>query len=170
MICSRSQSLSHPNASILLEQVASVVEGPELKRGDGSVNGQSGIVFTVVKQPHIDTRKLTDNAAIAFAEVEASLPADIIINSELFRLKNFIDRGVFNVAEALAIGATLVVIVLFLFLLNFRTTFHYSHRDPHVAGDDHTGLSFYRLDQRQRLSINVMTLGGNRSRDGRIGR
>ncbi len=85
--------------SILLEQVASVVEGPELKRGDGSINGQSGIVFTVVKQPHVDTRKLTDHAATAFAEVEASLPADIVINSELFRLKNFIDRGIFNVAK-----------------------------------------------------------------------
>ncbi len=93
--------------SILLEQVATVIEGPELKRGDGSINGQSGIVFTVVKQPHVDTRQLTDRIEAAFAEVEASLPPDIVINSELFRLKNFIDRGIFNVAEALVIGASL---------------------------------------------------------------
>ena len=58
--------------SVLLEQVARVVEGPELKRGDGSVNGHSGIVFTVVKQPHVDTRTLTDDVAAAFEEVEAS--------------------------------------------------------------------------------------------------
>lgn len=146
--------------SILLEQVASVVEGPELKRGDGSVNGQSGIVFTVVKQPHIDTRKLTDNAAAAFAEVEASLPADIVINSELFRLKNFIDRGVFNVAEALAIGATLVVIVLFLFLLNFRTTFITLTAIPMSLVMTTMVFRFIGWISGSELSINVMTLGG----------
>ncbi len=146
--------------SILLEQVASVVEGPELKRGDGSVNGQSGIVFTVVKQPHVDTRKLTDNAATAFAEVEASLPADIIINSELFRLKNFIDRGVFNVAEALVIGATLVVIVLFLFLLNFRTTFITLTAIPMSLVMTTLAFRFIGWISGSELSINVMTLGG----------
>jgi HME family heavy-metal exporter len=146
--------------SILLEQVASVIEGPELKRGDGSVNGKSGIVFTVVKQPHIDTRKLTDNAATAFAEVEASLPADIVINSELFRLKNFIDRGVFNVAEALAIGATLVVIVLFLFLLNFRTTFITLTAIPMSLVMTTLAFRFIGWISGNELSINVMTLGG----------
>ncbi len=146
--------------SILLEQVASVVEGPELKRGDGSVNGQNGIVFTVVKQPHVDTRNLTDNAATAFAEVEASLPADIIINSELFRLKNFIDRGVFNVAEALAIGATLVVIVLFLFLLNFRTTFITLTAIPMSLVMTTLVFRFIGWISGSELSINVMTLGG----------
>ncbi len=146
--------------SILLEQIASVVEGPELKRGDGSVNGQSGIVFTVVKQPHVDTRKLTDNATTAFAEVEASLPADIVINSELFRLKNFIDRGVFNVAEALAIGATLVVIVLFLFLLNFRTTFITLTAIPMSMVMTTLAFRFIGWISGSDLSINVMTLGG----------
>lgn len=146
--------------TILLEQVASVVEGPELKRGDGSVNGHSGIVFTVVKQPHVDTRKLTDSVAAAFAEVEASLPADIVINSELFRLKNFIDRGIFNVAEALVIGAILVVIVLFLFLLNLRTTFITLTAIPMSLVI--TALVFRVLGwlSGSELSINVMTLGG----------
>lgn len=146
--------------SVLLEQVASVVEGPELKRGDGSVNGESGIVFTVVKQPHVDTRKLTDNAAAAFSEVEASLPADIVINSELFRLKNFIDRGIFNVAEALVIGATLVVIVLFLFLLNFRTTFITLTAIPMSLVMTTLVFRFIGWISGSELSINVMTLGG----------
>ena len=149
-----------PKRSILLEQVASVVEGPELKRGDGSVNGHSGIVFTVVKQPHVDTRKLTDRAAAAFAEVEASLPADIVINSELFRLKNFIDRGIFNVAEALVIGATLVVIVLFLFLLNFRTTFITLTAIPMSLVMTTLAFRFIGWLSGSELSINVMTLGG----------
>src|SRR5690606_30519555 len=100
-----------------------VVEGAEFKRGDGSVNGRPGVVFTMVKQPHVDTRDLTDRLEQALHEAEASLTADIVINPELFQLRNFIDRGIFNVGEALVIGATLVIIVLFLFLLNFRTTF-----------------------------------------------
>ncbi len=150
----------HQDRSVLLSQVAHVLEGPQFKRGDGSVNGRPGVVFTIVKQPHVDTRALTDRLAEALQESEASLPADIVINSELFRLKNFIDRGIFNVGEALVIGAVLVLIILFLFLLNFRTTFITLTAIPlslvittlvfriigHVTGTQ--------------LSINVMTLGG----------
>ena len=72
--------------SILLNQVAKIIEGAEFKRGDGAVNGRPGLVFSIVKQPHVDTRSLTDEIATALAEVEATLPADIVINSELFRL------------------------------------------------------------------------------------
>lgn len=146
--------------SVLLQQVATIVEGAEFKRGDGSVNGRPGVVFTVVKQPHVDTRDLTERLEEALLAAESSLPADIVINPELFQLRNFIDRGIFNVGEALVIGAFLVVIVLFLFLLNFRTTFITLTAIPlslvvttlvfrivgHLSGTE--------------LSINVMTLGG----------
>ena len=146
--------------SVLLDQVATIVEGAEFKRGDGAVNGRRGLVLTVVKQPHVDTRGLTDRVATALEEVEASLPADIVINSELFRLRNFIDRGVFNVGEALVIGAVLVIIVLFLFLLNFRTTFITLTAIPLSLVV--TTLVFrvmgYMFDTS--LTINVMTLGG----------
>ena len=146
--------------SVLLGQVATITEGPEFKRGDGAINGQPGLVFTIVKQPYVDTRKLTDDIAAALAEVEFSLPADIVINSNLFRLRNFIDRGVFNVAEALVVGALLVVIVLFLFLLNFRTTFITLTAIPLSLVI--TTLVFrligYLTDSS--LTINVMTLGG----------
>lgn len=146
--------------SVLLGQVATIVEGAEFKRGDGAVNGRPGLVFTIVKQPHVDTRSLTDSVAEALDEVEASLPADIVINSELFRLRNFIDRGVFNVGEALVIGAVLVIIVLFLFLLNFRTTFITLTAIPLSLVI--TTLVFrmigYMFDTS--LTINVMTLGG----------
>lgn len=150
----------HPKRAVLLKQVARVTEGPQFKRGDGSVNGRPGIVFTIVKQPHVDTRELTDNVAAAFAEVEASLPADVIVNSELFRLKNFIDRGIFNVGEALVIGAVLVIIVLFLFLLNFRTTFITLTAIP--LSLVLTTLIFRLIGflSGSELSINVMTLGG----------
>ncbi len=150
----------HQDRSVLLSQVAQVVEGPQFKRGDGSVNGRAGVVFTIVKQPHIDTRSLTDRLEEALKESEASLPADIVINSELFRLKNFIDRGIFNVGEALVIGAVLVLIILFLFLLNFRTTFITLTAIPLSLVI--TTLVFRIIGHLTgaQLSINVMTLGG----------
>ncbi|MDP1560273.1 MAG: efflux RND transporter permease subunit [Pirellulaceae bacterium] len=145
---------------VLLEDVAQIVEGTDVKRGDGSVNGHPGVVFTIVKQPHVDTRALTNQIAQRLREVEDSLPPDMVINSELFRLKNFIDRGVYNVGEALVIGAALVVVILFLFLLNFRTTFITLTAIPLSLVI--TTLVFRVLDAftSSELSINVMTLGG----------
>jgi CzcA family heavy metal efflux pump len=151
---------AHTVRPILLEDVAQVTEGAQFKRGDGSINGMPGTVFTIVKQPHVDTRSLTDSLAAALADVESSLPADIVINSDLFRLKNFIDRGIFNVGEALVIGAVLVLIILFLFLLNFRTTFITLTAIPLSLVI--TTLVFRILSHLSgaNLSINVMTLGG----------
>jgi HME family heavy-metal exporter len=145
---------------VLLENVARVIEAPQFKRGDGSINGSPGAVFTLAKQPHVDTRALTDQITAALREVEASLPADIVINADLFQLKNFIDRGIFNVGEALVIGAGLVIIILFLFLLNFRTTFITLTAIPLSLVI--TTLVFRLLSQLTgtQLSINVMTLGG----------
>lgn len=149
-----------PERSVLLSQVATVVEGAEFKRGDGSVNGRPGVVFTMVKQPHVDTRDLTERLEVALSEAEASLPADIVINPELFQLRNFIDRGIFNVGEALVIGAVLVIVVLFLFLLNFRTTFITLTAIPLSLVV--TTLVFRLMGwlTGTELSINVMTLGG----------
>lgn len=146
--------------AVLLGQVASVVEGAEFKRGDGSVSGRPGVVFTIVKQPHVDTRDLTERLETAFAEAEESLTADIVINSELFQLRNFIDRGIFNVGEALILGAGLVIIILFLFLLNFRTTFITLTAIPLSLVI--TTLVFRVIGwlSGTELSINVMTLGG----------
>lgn len=146
--------------TVLLSQVARVVEGPQFKRGDGSVNGRPGVVFTIVKQPHVDTRSLTDRLTAALQESEASLPADIVINSELFRLKNFIDRGIFNVGEALVIGAVLVLIILFLFLLNFRTTFITLTAIPLSLVITTLVFRILGYITGTHLSINVMTLGG----------
>lgn len=145
---------------ILLEQVARITEGAEFKRGDGSVNGRPGVVFTIVKQPHVDTRDLTDRLEAAFADSEASLPADIVINPELFQLRTFIDRGIFNVGEALIIGATLVIIILFLFLLNFRTTFITLTAIPLSLVITTFIFRLIGFVSGTELSINVMTLGG----------
>ncbi|MCI0643030.1 MAG: efflux RND transporter permease subunit [Gemmataceae bacterium] len=149
-----------PERTILLEEVARIVEGPQVKRGDGSVNGRPGVVLTIVKQPHVDTRELTDRIITALEQTEATLSADIVVNTELFRLKNFIDRGIYNVGEALVIGAVLVLIILFLFLLNFRTTFITLTAIPLSLVI--TTLTFRIIGwlTGTYLSINVMTLGG----------
>lgn len=151
---------SNQKRSVLLGQVAEVLEGPELKRGDGSVNGHPGVIFTIVKQPHVDTRDLTDRLESAFAEAESSLSADIIINPELFQLRNFIDRGIFNVGEALVVGAGLVIIILFLFLLNFRTTFITLTAIPLSLVITMLVFRLISYFTGTQLSINVMTLGG----------
>ena len=149
-----------PERAVLLSHLATVAEGPAPKRGDASVNGAPGVVVTVVKQPHADTRALTDAVKAALRDVESSLPADVATNANLFQLKGFIDRGVYYVEEALAIGAGLVVIVLFLFLLNVRTTFVTLTAIPLSLAV--TALVFRLIGALTgtELSINVMTLGG----------
>jgi len=146
--------------TILLEQVAQVVEAPEFKRGDGAVNGLPAVVFTIAKQPHVDTRALTDRITAALAEVEATLPPDIVIDPGLFQLKNFIDRGIFNVGEALVIGAVLVLIVLFAFLMNVRTTFITLTAIPLSLVLTTLVFRLTGMLTGSMLSINVMTLGG----------
>ena len=133
--------------SILLEQVA-------------SIDGHSGVVITIAKQPHVDTRGLTDNIKKALRATEENLPADYVINTDLFQLKNFIDRGIYYVGEALVSGAVLVVIVLFLFLLNFRTTFITLTAIPLSLVITVLVFRLIGLLTGRELSINVMTLGG----------
>ncbi|MCE9562051.1 MAG: efflux RND transporter permease subunit [Planctomycetes bacterium] len=145
---------------ILLHQVARVVEGPELKRGDASVDGFPGVVITVVKQPHADTRAVTAQVHAAIRELEPTFPKDVVVNHELFQLKNFIDRAVYNVGEALVVGAGLVLIVLTLFLMNVRTTFISLTAIPLSLAV--TAIVFKLIGHitGTELSINVMTLGG----------
>ena len=151
---------SNPLRPVLISDVAKVTEGPQFKRGDGSINGRPGVVFTIAKQPHIDTRAITAEIDAALSDMEASLPADVIVTSDLFRLKSFIDRGIYNVGEALVLGALLVVVVLFLFLLNLRTTFITLTAIPLSLVI--TTLVFRLISHLTgtQLSINVMTLGG----------
>jgi len=150
----------NPDRSVLLGNVATVEEGPAPKRGDASIDGSPGVILTVVKQPHFDTRKLTDEAKAALTESEAALPADVVVQTELFQLKSFIDRGVYYVEEALLIGAVLVVIVLFLFLLNVRTTFITLTAIPLSLVVTTLVFRLIGFVTGQELSINVMTLGG----------
>ncbi len=151
---------TNADRSVLLGNVAEIMEGPAPKRGDGSVDGQPGVVITIVKQPHADTRKLTDEVKVAMLETQAALPLYVVVETNLFQLKSFIDRGVYYVEEALVIGAVLVVIVLFLFLLNLRTTFITLTAIPLSLVITTLVFRVIGMVTGQELSINVMTLGG----------
>jgi CzcA family heavy metal efflux pump len=139
---------------VLLRQVAQVVEAAQVKRGDAAVNGSPAVMLTVTKQPGADTRLLTDRITAALEELKSTLPADIRIQPEIYQQKTFIDLGIHNVIVALRDGSILVVIVLFLFLLNLRTTFITLTAIPLSIVT--TGLVFQWFG----MSINTMTLGG----------
>ncbi|MEO1498838.1 MAG: efflux RND transporter permease subunit [Planctomycetota bacterium] len=140
--------------SILVEDVARVVEGAQVKRGDSSVNGRDAVVLTVQKQPGADTRALTEAIHAAVEDLRPALPADVRIDPTLYQQRDFIDYGVANVIEAIRDGSLLVVVVLVLFLANLRTTFITLTAIP--LSILVTALVFYGMG----LSINVMTLGG----------
>jgi HME family heavy-metal exporter len=146
--------------AVLLEHVASVTEDAQVKRGDASVLGGPGVLITIVKQPHADTRSVTAAVQAALRELEPSLPADVLVEPDIYALRDFIDRGVANVAEALSIGAVLVLIVLFLFLLNFRTTFISLTAIPLSLAITAIVFHLVSVVSGVALSINVMTLGG----------
>ncbi|HID76380.1 MAG TPA: efflux RND transporter permease subunit, partial [Planctomycetaceae bacterium] len=107
--------------SVLLGQVARVIEGPQVKRGDsaafarqedGTFAGGPAVVLTINKQPHADTRQVTREILDALKELKASLPQDVHIYPELYQQKIFIDLAIENVIEALRDGSILVVVIL----------------------------------------------------------
>jgi HME family heavy-metal exporter len=145
---------SSKDRPVLLSQVARVREGAQVKRGDATVDGAPAVMIVVSKQPGADTRLLTTNVIKALEDLKSSLPEDIRVNPEVYQQKEFIDLSIENVIEALRDGGILVVIILFLFLLNVRTTFITLTAIP--LSIVVTGLIFKWFD----MSINTMTLGG----------
>ncbi|MEI8370390.1 MAG: efflux RND transporter permease subunit [Planctomycetia bacterium] len=139
---------------VVLGQVARVAEAAQVKRGDAAVNGLPAVMLVISKQPGADTRRLTIEITKALDELRPTLPADVGVNAEIYQQKTFIDLSIRNVVEALRDGGVLVVVVLFLFLLNFRTTFITLTAIP--LSIVITGLVFKWLG----MSINTMTLGG----------
>ncbi|MGC1276315.1 MAG: efflux RND transporter permease subunit, partial [Planctomycetaceae bacterium] len=173
---------------VVLSQVARVIEGPQVKRGDSSAfvrtdgqesrdkgqgksdtsaaldpgpstldaawQGGPAVVLTINKQPNADTRAVTAAVEQALAELDSSLPEDVRIQPEIYSQESFIDRAIENVLEALRDGAILVLIILFLFLMNLRTTFITLTAIP--LSIVMTAVVFAVFG----LSVNTMTLGG----------
>ena len=107
---------------VFLKQVADVRIGGPLKRGDGSINGKPAVILSIEKQPAANTIDLTRDLQHALDEIGSSLPQDVKLHDDVFQQKNFIVNSITNVEHALRDGFILVVIILFLFLLNVRTT------------------------------------------------
>jgi HME family heavy-metal exporter len=142
------------NPPLLLDQVARVVNGPEIPAGLAAVNGRETVMLVIVKQPGADTRKVTAGVVAALDELEIALPPQVHINAHIYRQDEFIDRAIENVLEALRDGGILVVIVLLLFLLNARTTLITLTAIPLSI------LTTILIFTAFGMSINTMTLGG----------
>ncbi|HKG81204.1 MAG TPA: efflux RND transporter permease subunit, partial [Pyrinomonadaceae bacterium] len=140
--------------SILLKNISTVQEGPALKRGDGSFNGQPAVVATIQKQPNANTLELTRQIEDTLAGLKPTLPADVTIDTKAFQQADFINRAIGNVNRSLIEGGVMVTIVLFLFLWNFRTTFISLTAIPLSLVTAILVMSYFGI------TVNTMTLGG----------
>ncbi len=139
---------------IPLRHVADVDFAPRIKRGDGGFMGNAAVILSVQKQPGADTVVLTRQIDDALNDLARVVPAGIRINDALFKQANFIETSIRNVERVLVEALVVVSIVLFMFLLNWRTTFISITAIP--VSILITILVFKYFG----LSINTMTLGG----------
>mgnify|MGYP000658452600 FL=1 len=110
-------------APILLEDIADVQIGAKLpKLGTASERGKHAVLLTVTKQPATSTLELTDKLEASLQDLQKNLPADVKVSTDIFRQSRFIESSIGNVQKSLLEGGIFVVIVLFLFLTNIRTT------------------------------------------------
>lgn len=111
------------NAPLLLENIADIRIGAKTpKMGIASNKGKPAVLMTITKQPNTSTIELTKKLDSSIDELKKSLPADVKVDTEIFRQSRFIDSSISNIQKSLFEGAIFVVIVLFFFLMNVRTT------------------------------------------------
>ena len=139
---------------VLLKDIAEIKIGPSVKLGDGSKNAKPAVILTVQKQPQTNTLELTRKIEVTLADIRKTLPPGIEIDSDIFKQSDFITVSIDNVLSALRDGAILVIIIIFLFLWNFRTTFISVLAIP--LSIIITIIVFQMFD----IMINTMTLGG----------
>ena len=140
---------------ITLADIATVEQGGRLPRiGLASVETKPAVIITVTKQPAQGTIKLTENIDKELDALAKTLPADIHIATNIFRQSEFIDNSISNLQEALLEGAFFVIVVLFFFLMNLRTTIVSVVALP--VSIIVTMLALHGMG----LTINTMSLGG----------
>ena len=111
------------NIPVTLADIAEVKVGPQTPRlGVASEKGKPAVLMTVTKQPNTGTIELTEKLEDALKDLQKNLPSDINVSTDVFRQSRFIESSIDNVKTSLYEGAIFVVIVLFLFLANTRTT------------------------------------------------
>lgn len=141
-------------ASVLLEDIATVEIGPAVSFGTASGNAQPAVILSITKQPGANTLELTKNIDAVLAEIQGSLPAGVVVQQNTFRQADFINVAIRNVLTALRDGAILVVIILLLFLGNIRLTLISVLAIPLSLAA--TFLVFRWME----VTLNTMTLGG----------
>lgn len=139
---------------ILLRQVATVDYAARLKRGEAGSMGRPAVILSIQKQPSADTVRLTREVEAALAELQRAMPAGVTADKVQFRQADFISASIRNVEKVLLEAVAVVAVVLFLFLLNGRTTLISLTAIPLSV------LVTVVVFQLLGLSINTMTLGG----------
>ncbi len=140
---------------VTLADVANVTVGAQQpKLGLASEKGKPAVLLTVTKQPNTGTIELTDNLDTVLKDLQKNLPKDVHVSTDIFRQSSFIDSSIKNVKTSLYEGAIFVVLVLFLFLANVRTTVISLVTLPLSL------LTTFLVLHCMHLSINTMSLGG----------
>ena len=143
------------SAPIRLEDIAEVRIGAKLPRlGTASEKGKPAVLLTVTKQPDTSTLELTDKLEASLKDLEKNLPPDVRVSTDIFRQSRFIESAIGNVQKSLVEGGLFVVVVLFLFLANVRTTVISLVTLPLSLLASLLALHYMGL------SINTMSLGG----------
>ena len=116
-------AMTPDNTPILLEDIATVkIGGKQPKLGLASERTKPAVLVTVTKQPNTSTIELTEKLDAVMADLQKNLPSDVHVSTDIFRQSRFIDSSINNVKNSLFEGSFFVIIVLFLFLMNVRTT------------------------------------------------
>ena len=141
--------------SLTVKKIAKVEIAPQINpRGQASINANNGVILSISKQPNIDSIDLTNRLEKELDAIESSLPKGVVLTKNIFKQASFITKAIDNIEESLSLGSLLIAIVLFMFLLNLRTTAIVLLVIP--SSFIMTGIIFNAFD----LSINTMTLGG----------
>ncbi len=146
---------SDSGTPVTLADIATIKIGAaEPRLGTASVKAEPAVLITVTKQPAVGTINLTDEIEESLAQIKKTLPADVSINTDIFRQADFITTSIGNLKESLFVGAIFVIVVLFFFLMNLRTTLISLVALP--LSIIVTVLVLHFLN----LTINTMSLGG----------
>jgi CzcA family heavy metal efflux pump len=110
------------NSPVTIADVAQVKIGAAVKIGGGSLRGDPAVILTVMKQPNTNTLELTNRIDDAITGLGKSIPADVHIDTKIFRQADFINASISNIQKTLIEGSIFVVVILFIFLMNWRAT------------------------------------------------
>ena len=143
------------SAPILLENIATVQIGSKApKTGLASISAKEGVLMTVTKQPNTSTLDLTNMLDKTIEELKKELPKDVKVDTELYRQQHFIDSSINNIQRSLVEGAIFVALVLFVFLMNPRTTLISLVTIPMAI------LITFLVMKAMGLTMNTMSIGG----------